>query len=137
MIALFSNSFISFGRCRLYRAVLAFLHLSGLVSGIAAYISAEDAVAPLICPALYTSATSNTVLMVMCLPFLLSLVAVFISYPLVLSAVCFLKAFTFSLITLGIYRCISHTGYFCLLFLCFTDMASMPVLYFCWQRSFV
>lgn len=135
-MALFSNSFISSARCRLYRTVLAFSYLSGLGSGIVAYISAEDVFLPLVYPALYTSVSSDTVLMVMCLPFLLSVVAVFISHPLILAAICFLKAFAFSLITLGIYRGISDTGYFGLLILCFTDMTSMPVLYFCWQRSF-
>lgn len=115
--------------------LLALCFLSGLIFGMFAYISAEETLLPMMRRTFYGNVSIVSLLSVTCLPFLLSAFAVYTTWPGFMLAVSFAKAFVFSFVSLGIYSCIHSAGWFLLWLLIFTDLLSMPVMYFFWLRN--
>ena len=68
------------------------------------------------------------------LPFLLSAVAVYLSFPLFLIPICFSKAFLYAYISCGIYHFFCSAGWLIHGLLLFVDTLSIPVLYLYWLR---
>ena len=121
---------------KVYTILLALCFLTGLGFGVVAYLSAEEALQSMMRSSLYCPVSITSLLIVTCLPFILSVLAVFLSQPTLILAIGFGKAFLFSFVAMGLCDCLQSTGGFLLfLFLC-TDVFSIPLIYFFWLRSF-
>lgn len=69
------------------------------------------------------------------IPFLLSALAVFLSMPRLLYAICFCKAVTFAFAGSCVLRAYGCSGWLAGMFLLFSDGVGVPVLYLFWQRQ--
>ena len=120
----------------MYRAILAFSLLVGLGSGISAYLYVDREFGGLILDRLQDPVSPAGMLMLFCMPFLVTAICSFISWPGAMIAVCFLKAFLFGFSGLAICSALSGLGQLSLVLFCFADWLALPLLYFLWQRSY-
>lgn len=70
------------------------------------------------------------------LPFLFSAFAVFICLPGLLYPICFVKSLVFSAVSFGLWNSFGSAGWLVWLLLMFTDVMSLPVLYW-YSRRYV
>ena len=90
---------------------LAFSWILGFIFGIVLSYLSSESVFLLMCSVSYSAASIVTLLITSFLPFLITIVAVFCSFPSLVRCVCFLQAFLLSFISLGIRSSISYAGW--------------------------
>ena len=122
----------SFFRCKLKPNILAFAWLGGLFLGAVISVSADNLLASTMRAALSGSMSITGPIAVVLLPFLLSAYAVYFSQPTMLISVIFLKAFLFAYTGAGLLILYPVSGWLLQWLLMFSDMMSMPVLWFLW-----
>lgn len=119
---------------KFYCPLLAFFWTSGLASGIWAWFLSGEFITPLMRSSAYGSVSIVSLLCVTGLPFLLSAFAVFLSSEWLLIPIAFGKGFFFSLISMGTTVSFGCAGWLVRLLLCFSDIVSIPLLYWFWVR---
>lgn len=117
--------------CRIF---LAFFWIAGLLLGICLYFAAGSFYSSVMPGALQGTVSIVSLLCISILPFLFSAFAVFASKPFLLLLICFWKAFQFSFVSLGVLCSFSGSGWLIRWFLMFSDMISLPLLYWFWVR---
>lgn len=120
-------------QCIAGRARLALVWILGLFSGLAAGIMSETISFPLMRSTVF-SAVSIVGLFHTLLPFLLSAVAMVLHAPGMLLPLCFGKAFLSSYASFAICRAFGTAGWLVRWFLMFTDLWTLPILYYFWLR---
>ena len=118
-----------------YAICLAFFFLCGFLLGIFAFSCMDSSILPLMRSASVSPVSIVGILCVTILPFLISALAVYISEPWILFAVAFGKAFCFSFLSMAAMLSCGSGGWLVRLFLMFSDLLGLPVLYLYWQRS--
>lgn len=115
--------------------ILAICWLFGLLCGVFCYSVAGPDTVSLMRGVAQHSVSIVGFFHASLIPFLLSALVVALSAPGILLAICFVKAFSFSFVSLGILLNAGHCGWLLRFFLQFSDCATMPLLYWCWSRS--
>ncbi len=116
------------------RIFLAFFWFSGLLLGALSFSDAG------ICNTSWMLGASNgtvsivSLLCVNILPFLFSAFAVYIFRPFLLWIICFWKGFQFSFVSLGVLCCYPDSGWLVRWFLMFSDIFSLPLLFWFWHK---
>lgn len=116
--------------------VLAIFWLAGILFGAACcYVSTEDTVSLMrgICAG---PVSIVGVMNAVFVPFLLSVVFIMLSMKRMLMVLCFLKAFLFSFVSVGILASCGSSGWLLRYFLLFCDCTMLPMLYWYWRRAF-
>lgn len=113
---------------------LALSWLSGFFFGSLIFYITGSSFSSLMRGVIYGSVSIVGLMSVSVLPFLISAFAVYISKPSLLLIVSFGKAFLFSFVSLGIMDGFASTGWLIRWLLMFSDLISLPVLYWFWNR---
>lgn len=115
--------------------LLAFVWTLGLIGGIYAIFAADHFPVSLMHG--FSSETMSIVhlLSLTALPFLFSILAVWAIKPALIMMLCFVKAFLFSYVSLGILQYYGSSGWLIHFLLLFHECASIPILYFFWLRG--
>ena len=115
--------------------ILAFSWISGLLFGVFLFCAASDSVFALMGGCAFDSVSIVTLMQAYMLPFLISALAVFLSFPWMLPVICFGKAVLFSFVFCGLTLAWGTSAFFIRWTLLGFDLLSMPLLYFWWHRS--
>lgn len=116
------------------KAILAFSWSLGIVCGIWGYVSAGNALYPLMRNSPCGTMSIVGLLGISVLPFLFSAFAVSISFPFLLYPICFCKAFLFSFVSFGVIHSYEGAGWLIRWLLLFSDTVGVPLLYCFWLR---
>lgn len=81
---------------------------------------------------LYDTVSIVCIFSLLCLPFMISLLASFWNVRGLIYLIAFGKAFLFSFVSLGIFLSFGSAGWLVYLMLMFSQMCSLPVLYWFW-----
>lgn len=120
---------------RIFCHFLALCWTAGLGCGVASWFLADDSISSLMRSSLDGSVSIVSLLCVTGLPFLLSAFAVFLSGNRLLWGIAFGKGFLFSFVSMGTLASFGCAGWLLQLLLCFSDLVSLPILYWFWIRS--
>lgn len=131
----FLNFNLSAWRCKKSMIQLACAYLFGLISGVLISMSASDALCSAMRAAVYGRVSIPGLLSAILLPFLFSALAVYISSSWLLIPIAFGKAFLFAFLGTGILGAFGSAGWLVRLLLMFSDIASMPLLWWYWRKS--
>lgn len=112
--------------------ILAVCWITGVVFGAFCYSSSPPEVASLMHRAVFCSASIVGLLNAALIPFLLSALFMALSMPIVLFGLCFVKAFLFSFVSMGILACSGSGGWLLRCLFLFSDCAALPVLFGYW-----
>ena len=117
--------------------VLAASWISGVVLGICCYGTSSPVFSSLMRRVVSCPASIVGLLNAALIPFLLSALMIATSVPLLVSGLCFVKAFLFSFVSIGILESFGSGGWLIRLFLLFSDCAALPFLlgYWLWSVS--
>ena len=113
---------------------LFFIWVIGLLLGWFAASACADMLQTLIPALLLADRSPAMILLPTLLPFLLSAFAVYFSLPWLLAVFCGLKAFSFGFCGFGLCMVYGQCSWLIRLLYMFTDICSLPVLYFYWLR---
>ena len=125
----------SYRRRRGSTLVLALFWISGILSGVAAFCFAGNPLLPMMRGILDGSVSIVGLLCVTVFPFLVSAFAVYICAPWLLFAVSFLKGFLFGFLSAAILVAFGSAGWLIRWFLMFSELVSLPLLYWFWVRN--
>ena len=126
---------LSFLDCRTRRVILAFAWISGLFLGSLISLAADNILSSTMLAAAHSGMSISGLLAVLLLPLLFSALAVYISKPIFLIPIVFLKAFLFSFSAAGfLIACDSAAWLFCFLMM-FSDTLMLPFLWWFWIIS--
>lgn len=117
------------------RFLLAFFWVAGLLCGMLAFRTGNRQFLLLMRSVIYEPVSIVGVLFSVTFPFLISASAVFMSKPGFLFPICFAKAFSFSVVSIGILQAYGSAGWLIRFFLLFGDYGSLPLLYWYWMRN--
>ena len=117
------------------RRVLDFFWLSGLASGAAASIYAGDSLVSMMRAASVGCVSISGLLSVLVLPLLFSAFAVYIRQIRLLFPIIFIKAFSFSFVSMALDSSFGSAGWLMRILLPFGTSVSLPVLWWFWNRS--
>jgi hypothetical protein len=131
MDRIFCRTF-SFFDCKLKPTILAFAWVGGLLLGAVVSVSADNLLASTMRAALSGSMSIMGPVAVVLLPLFLSAYAVYFSQPIMLAAVVFLKAFLFAYAGAALLILYPVSGWLLRWLLMFSDMVTMPILWFLW-----
>ena len=131
-MARFLHHLESYPSRRKFCHFLALCWAASLCCGIYFWFHAGSSFLSLMRSSLYSSVSIVSLLLVTGLPFLLSAFAVFLSCHWLLPAIAFGKGFLFSFISMGALASFGCAGWLLRLLLCFSDLMSMPILYWFW-----
>ena len=120
-------------RPRTEHMFLASIWILGSVSGIWAYVYTGNSFLPMMRSCLWSSVSIVNLLSVTILPFLISAFAVLLSCPWLIYCVAFAKAFAALFTSMGIMHTFGGAGWLIRALLCFTEAATLPVLYRYWM----
>ena len=115
--------------------VLAVCWTSGLLCGVFCYHASPLEIPSLMHRAISCSASIVGLLSAALLPALLSSFFLAFSMPWIILVICFVKAFLFSFVSIGILMSFGSAGWLLRYFLLFSDCAALPVLYWYWLHS--
>lgn len=132
---LFFRTFSLSGFRRGSTVILAFSWVFGLLTGGFLSCVGSDSVSELMGGCVYASVSIVTLLQVYMIPFLFSALAVFLSFPWLLPAICFGKAMLFSFVFSGLIFAWGTSASFLCSVIMACDLLSMPFLYFWWLRN--
>ena len=113
---------------------LALCFTAGLLSGASVFYVAGPPLLPLMRGILKDSMSIIGLLSVTFLPFLVSAFAVYICEPWLLYCVCFTKGLVFSFCSAAIMMAFGSAGWLFRWLLMFSELISLPFLYWFWQR---
>ena len=133
-IVKFTVSESSSVRCGLHRWFLALFWIAGLISGAILAMFLGDSYFPLMRIAASRSVSIVTLLLITCLPFLFSVLAVYISRPVLMPVIAFCKAAVFALVSAALCRSYGGAGWMVRSMVMFADIGTLPFLYGFWQR---
>lgn len=121
--------------CRTRRLILAFAWILGLLLGSVISLAADNILSPTMLAAVHSNMSISGLLTVLLLPLLFSAFAVYISKPILLIPIVFLKAFLFSYSAAGfLIACDSAAWLLCFLMM-FSDTLMLPFLWWFWIRT--
>ena len=130
----FLRLFTSFFHCRTPRTTLVLLWICGLLTGSLVSLSADGILAPTMLAAISGSLSIPGLLLVLLFPLLLTAAAVFISRPVFLYPVAFLKAFLFAFTGAGLLLSLASSGWLIRCLLMFSDSLLLPFLWLLWLQ---
>lgn len=130
----FLRLFTSFFHCRTPRTTLALLWICGLLTGSLVSLSADEILAPTMLAAISGGLSISGLLLVLLFPLLLTAAAVFISRPVFLYPVAFLKAFLFAFTGIGLLLSLASSGWLIRCLLMFSDSLLLPFLWLLWLQ---
>lgn len=133
-MARFLHRFDTFTFRRSRHVLLALSWVFGLGFGALTFRYGKDQLLSLMPPVLSSRWSIVGLAASSFLPFLFSVFAVYISFPLLLTLICFSRAFLYAYIACGIQCCFGDAGWLVRWLLLFSDTLSIPVLYLYWQR---
>lgn len=116
------------------RAILAFTWFLGLLSGLGLFLSSGESFCWLIHQAVRAKTSFAMLCGTLLLPFLFSVIAVYLSKPLFLLIVCFFKAALLMFVSSGVYYFYGSAGWLVRILLMFSSISFAPVLYLFWHR---
>lgn len=122
-------------RCKGPKVLLACAWFLGLVTGILFSISASDSLFPTMRAAVSGCVSISGLLSAMLLPLLFSAFAVYISQPLLLIPIAFLKALIFSFLGMSIMAAYGSAGWLVRFLLMFSDCMMLPFLWWYWLQA--
>lgn len=114
--------------------ILAFFWFCGILFGIRFSYTSAGLLASLMRSFLYDSVSIVGLVFLTFFPFLLSAFAVSISGRMLVYPIAFCKGCVFAFVSMGIFLCYGCAGWLIRLFLCFSDLLSLPLLYWFWLR---
>lgn len=114
--------------------VLACCWICGLLCGVAFFsVSSPDTLSVMrravLCPVSIVCLINAALI-----PFLLSAFFALLSMNWMVMGICFVKAFLFAFVSLGMLSGFGSGGWLLRFFLLFGDSAALPLLYWCWMR---
>lgn len=112
--------------------ILAVCWITGVVFGVFCYCSSPPEVASLMHRAVFCSASIVGLLNAALIPFLLSALFMALSMPIMFFGLCFVKAFLFSFVSVGILACSGSGGWLLRCLFLFSDCAALSVLFGYW-----
>ena len=115
--------------------ILAICWINGIVFGVFCYSSSPTEVTSLMHRTLSCSVSIVGLLNAALIPFLLSTLFIATSMPLLLPGLCFVKAFLFSFVSIGVLKSFGSGGWLLRFFLLFSDCVTLPLLLGYWQWS--
>lgn len=121
---------------RIFCHILALCWAAGLGCGIFCWFLVDASLFSLMRSALHGSVSIVSLLSVTALPFFLSAFVVFLSCHGLLFVISFGKGILFAFVSMGTLACFGCAGWLVQLLLCFSDLLSLPLLYWYWLRSF-
>lgn len=124
-------------RCKESTHYLAFAWLSGLLAGPFFTCSAGGSFTDMILAAPGTGVAATSLLATVLLPLLCSALAVYTRHIWILPALAFIKAFLFSYTASAVLTVFGSAGWLVCVLLMFTDILSLPLLWWYWQYSMV
>lgn len=133
MAQFFNFHFPSFP-CKESRRFLAFIWVIGLVLGVLVAIFVGEDIHSSMGQVSFNQISIVSLLISTFLPFLLSAFAVYISKPSVIYIVCFLKACSFSFVSLVFSAVFGSSGWLVRGIVMYCDIFSLPILYRFWIR---
>lgn len=104
-----------------------------LLGGVVAAVS-QETLSEAFRTASLSGSTLSGIVLPSLLPFLLSALAVYFSAPKFLTFICGVKAFSFAFCGFGLCFVYGQCSWLIRLLLMFTDVFSLPILYFYWTR---
>lgn len=116
-------------------AILAFFWTLGLMLGILCSGVAGDTLTPLMRTAVSRCVSFSGLLTAVLLPFLLSMLALYLHKPWLFVPIAFLKAFLFSYTGFGVMVAFDSAGWLVRLLLMFSDCCTMPILFWFWAAQ--
>ena len=117
-----------------YKVLLALCWLSGLLCGCFLVCRSGSNLVSMMLGAGFGPLSIVASFCTAFIPFLFSFFVVFISRPLLLYPICFLKAFLFSFAFAGFSYTFGTAGWLYSFLILFCDLLSAPLLYFYWSR---
>ncbi len=112
--------------------ILAICWITGVVFGVFCYSSSPPEVASLMHRTVFCPASIVGLLNAALIPFLLSALFMALSMPFMLSGLCFVKAFLFSFVSMGILAHSGSGGWLLRCLFLFSDCVALPVLFGYW-----
>ena len=116
------------------KMLLALLWALGLAAGAIAFACIDTDLVSLLTQAAEIQPSLGPLLVTATLPFLFSVVAVYLDSPRNLFWLCFLKAFCFAYVSCAVMTAFESAGWLIRWLLLFTDICSVAVLYCFWHR---
>ena len=133
-MARFLHQFDTFTLRRNRHILLALSWALGLGFGALAFRYGQDRLVSLMPSAVFGRSSIVGLASSLLLPFLFSAFAVYFSTPLLLSVICFVKAFAYAYVSCFITLAFPASGWLIRLLLLFGDQLGIPVLYLYWLR---
>lgn len=115
--------------------VLAIFWFGGLLCGVMCYCVSPTDTISLMCRTAMSPVSIVGMLNAVLIPFLLSALFTALSMTRMFIVICFLKAFLFSFVSLGILVNCGSGGWLLRYFLLFGDCTMLPLLYWYWMRA--
>ena len=112
--------------------ILAICWINGIVFGVFCYSSSPTEVTSLMHRTLSCSVSIVGLLNAALIPFLLSALFMTLSIPFMLFVLCFLKAFLFSFVSMGVLAYAGSGGWLLRYLFLFSDCVTLPVLFGYW-----
>lgn len=120
--------------CKLSTFLLALSWVAGLLLGVCSAFSASSFLVPMMRESIGCSVSIPGLLVAAFLPFLFSIYAVYLSEPWFLLIISTLKAFCFGFCACGVSLAFGHCSWLVRFLFLFTDVFSIPVLYWYWVK---
>lgn len=115
------------------RVYLGAAWILGLLLGVYSGCRWDESLVPLMHGCLYDTVSIVCVFCLLCLPFMISLLASFWNVRWLIYLIAFGKAFLFSFVSLGVFFSFGAAGWLVQLLLMFSEVCSLPVLYWFWM----
>lgn len=124
---------LSFLCCRTPRTLLALFWVAGLLLGAILSLSADTLLLPTMHTALFGSMSISGLLTSLLLPLFFTAFAVYISQPMLLPLIAFLKAFFFSFTAVGFLMTFGASAWLIRNLLMFSETLTLPLLWWLWM----
>ena len=118
--------------CRTPRTLLAIFWIAGLILGAMFALSADTLLTPTMHTALFCGMSISGLLTSLLLPLLFTALAVYISQPMMLLLIAFLKAFLFSFVGVGLLMAFGTSAWLIRNLLMFSETLSLPIFWWFW-----
>ena len=133
-MARFLHRVSAYRHCNPATVLLAFFWICGILFGIWISSFSDGHTASLMRSVPYDTVTIVGLVVNTFLPFLLSAFAVSVFGRWLLYPIAFCKGVLNAFVSMGIFQCYGCAGWLIRLFLCFSDVYSLPLLYLLWLR---
>lgn len=123
-------------RCRTLRIVLSLLWIYGLFLGALLSFSADSLLSSTMLSVIDGRLSIISFLSALLLPLFFTVLAVYISQPVVIFLLIFMKAFLFSFVGIGLLNSFDSSAWLLRCLLMFSDSLLLPILWWIWLQSF-